>query len=188
MKYLRIIILIGALIISNTGYSQSDIHVDSTSYKHIVGMERSEVYSKYGITSSAGAIIGWVEPSPRPIMTHSISTASIQNNILVLLFYIDPTNEESMDRPFIVVDQMILKMPNRNYRLSYLGCSMSGISYYPKGEIIAVYQYTEEVIATNIEYAWLVSFGDNKFIEVSPGSVQCEQNSGSYTSLDLRNR
>ena len=65
---------------------------------------------------------------------------------------------------------------------------MSGISYYPKVEIIAVYQYTEEVISTNIEYAWLVSFGDNKFIEVSPGSVQCEQNSGSYTSLDLRNR
>ncbi|MEQ8525806.1 hypothetical protein [Gracilimonas sp.] len=184
MYFKSIFVLIGVLIISSTCYSQSDVSVDSTSYNSIIGMERSEAYKKLGVSYSGGTIIGWVEPSPRPIMTHSFAHATFDSKNIFMLMRVDDRSHEKMDSPSFVLDQMIISADNPDYLISYMGCTLNGQSYYPDGAIIAVYKDNGQKVVTDIEKAWKASFRENKFIEISPKNIQCKLTSGSYILLD----
>ena len=184
MYFKKIILLLGALMVSGTCYSQSDIIVDSTSYNNIIGMERSEAYEKLGVTYSGGTIIGWVEPSPIPVMTHSFDFATFDSKNIFMLMSVDDRSQQKMDSPSFIVDQMIINAANPDYRISYMGCTQNGQRYYPEGQIIAIYKYNGQKVVTDIAKAWKASFIENKFIEVSPNNIQCELTSGSYTLLD----
>jgi hypothetical protein len=184
MNWLKLtFFLIGVLLTSNVCYSQGKIFIDSTSNNNLIGLERSEVLEKLKIDFFGGAVIGWVEPSPKPIMTHIFSYASVDDKVLMILEQVVGSEDQSIENKYFSVDQLVISVEGSNYYISYLGCNINGHVIYPEGEIIALHQGKSEEYATNIIKAWKADFQENKFIDISKNNIQCKMDGTYYFQL-----
>jgi hypothetical protein len=184
MNWLKLTILFSSvLLLSNICYSQDKVVVDSTSYNNLLGLERSDVKAKLNIDFLGGTVIGWVEPSPKPIITHIFSHANFDDKVIMILEKVIGSEDQSTENKFFAVDQLVISANDSEYYMSYLGCTINGQSFYPEGEIIALHKGNGEKIATNILKAWKADFQKNKFTEISKSNIQCNLDGTYYFKL-----
>jgi len=184
MNWLKLTLLFtSVLLITNVCYSQDKVVVDSTSYNNLIGLERSEVKEQLNIDFLGGTVIGWVEPSPKPIMTHIFSYTSLDGKVFMILEKVIGSEDQNTENKFFAVDQLVISADGSEYYMSYLGCTINGQSFYPEGEIIALHNGDGEKKSTNILKAWKADFQKNKFTEISKSNIQCKLDGTYYFKL-----
>lgn len=155
------------------GHCQNALHVDSTSFNNILGLDREQVYKAIDGKAWGGIIIGYVEPSDIPIMTWSFSVLKVNQEKIFTLVEILNDNDPEKENRFITRDQILISSSNPDHIVD-IGCKVNGEGLYPNGRYMGLYLYQGKKTYSDIIKAWELDFENGKITEITTEGMECD--------------
>ena len=177
----KILLYLLLLSIPVSGFSQSVIEIDSTSFNRIIGLEREQAHKEVNGKPWGGIVTGYVEPSEVPIMTWSFSVIEVDKEKVFTLVEILNDDDPQKKNKFLIRDQLMISSSNPDHLVD-IGCKINGESLYPDGRYMGLYLYTGKETYTKIIKAWKIDFEKSQFIEISTEGMKCDPD---YYSVPL---
>lgn len=170
---IKALFLFFIILIPINGQCQNAIHIDSSSFNNILGLDREQVYKVIDGKEWGGTIIGYVEPSDIPIMSWSFTILKVDQDKVFTLVEILNDNDPEKEKRFITRDQILISSSNPDHIVD-IGCEINGERLYPNGRYMGLYLYQGEKTYSDIIKAWELDFENGKITETSTEGMICD--------------
>jgi len=161
-----ICVVIFLCLVSSNSYSQSNIQSDTTTYEHLIGVQRDSLHNSEKFYSYGGALVG-LELPDKVKKLYSVKIFEVRDKDLLLFFVADKKNEQP---DFIVKDQILLTKPSSEYRIATQMCTRNNEM---DSSIIAVAKDEGGEELTKIIKAWKINYQKEKIIETDVKGIKC---------------